>query len=168
MPATYRASVAALMAIALAACTSTTAIEPQSQSRDVRLARLYFLRPAAALSGSYGVPFDITINGQKVGDLSPGSYFFVDRPPGRYTMSVRGLLDAPFVSDVDVVASRSYYFEIGPRPPRTNMEAIAMMTWTAPGQLVSGRGLLAGFGFYALDAGTGPAKIAGLKGAQAP
>src|SRR6266540_6044273 len=128
------------MVLILAAC-ATTSVEPQSRSRDARQARLNFLRQPG-LFGSYAVAYNIAINGQHVGAVAPSSYFFVDRPPGRYTMVVQGTLDPGFETDVEVAAGASYYFEVAPRPPRTTAEVIDLATMRIPGEPMPGRGII--------------------------
>jgi len=162
----YQIGLAISMALVLAAC-ATGALEPQSQRRDPRLARLYFLRQSL-MFGSHGVTFEVAINGQAVGAVGPGSYFFVDRPPGRYTIGTHGNLDFTFKTETQVAAGGSYYFEIAQRPPGTPMEAmsLAMNSVTIPGKPMPSQGegyTPAGLRFYQLDPSVGAAKIAGLK-----
>src|SRR5262245_34942891 len=74
----------------LAGC-GTTAIESQTKTLDARQARVYFLRNTMTIGG---VGAEIKVNGQKVGALANSSYFFVDRSPGQYAVSVENPLEA--------------------------------------------------------------------------
>lgn len=47
--------------------------------------RIYFYRSGTLLG--VAVQPDIKINGEKVGSSTPGGFFFVDRPAGRYEIS---------------------------------------------------------------------------------
>ena len=61
--------------------------------------------------------FDIKIDGQVVGKIALGSYFFVDRPPGTYTLKVEPPLDwVYFESDVKVAAGGTYYYAVNIKP----------------------------------------------------
>jgi hypothetical protein len=101
----------------LAACTtvSTTTMESQTKPRDSRLARLYFIWPRSAMfkTGT----FDIKVDGQVVGKIAPDSYFFVDRPPGTYTLKVEPPFDwVYFETDAKVAAGGTYYYAINVKP----------------------------------------------------
>ena len=67
----------------LAACSTTAMV--QTKTQDTRQARVYFLRSTVTIGGVA----DIKVDGQKVASLANNSFFFVDRDPGQYTISVR-------------------------------------------------------------------------------
>lgn len=48
--------------------------------------RVYFLRSASMLGAA--IQPDIKLNGEVVGASKPGGFFFVDRPAGKYVVSV--------------------------------------------------------------------------------
>jgi hypothetical protein len=97
----------------LAAC-GTTAVEPQNKTLDTRQARVYFLRNTMTIGG---VGAEIKVNGQKVGALANSSYFFVDRTPGQYAISVENPLEAGrFATTIQLRAGTTYYVEVEQRP----------------------------------------------------
>jgi hypothetical protein len=96
----------------LAAC-STTAIESQTKVQDPRQARVYFLRKTVTIGG---VGADIKVNGQKVGALANSSFFFIDRDPGQYAISVEYPLEpGRFSTTVQLRPSTTYYIEVSQR-----------------------------------------------------
>ena len=100
--------------LVLVAACGTTAIESQSKTLDARQARLYFLRNTMTIGG---VGAEIKVNGQKVGALANSSYFFVDRPPGKYAISVENPLEAGrFSTTFQLRAGTSHYVEVEQRP----------------------------------------------------
>src|SRR5262249_18378089 len=161
MRTVYQGGAAIFVTLALAACAST-AVEPQTKSRDQRHARIYFLRPQSALGPVNSD--EIAVNGQKVGIVAPGSHLFVDRPPGRYLLGLRGGLATwkeyqPNI-EVQVAAGGSYYFEVGPPLPRMNIELMNSPLMGITGQPTSGcvrDGFLC---FYSLEPSAGSAKAA--------
>jgi hypothetical protein len=115
-----RAVIAALMVLALAACAtvSTSTLEPQSRQRDPKLARLYFIWPKSWMMKTGTL--DIKVNGEVVGKIAPDSYFFVDRKPGTYTLSIEPPYDFTyFTSDVQVAAGGTYYYSVNSRAAST-------------------------------------------------
>src|SRR5450631_2520420 len=111
----YRVIVAFCVAIQLGACAGTSALESQSRQKDVRLARLYFLREKGILGAMGGTTpaADITINGKAVGSVTNSSYIFVDRPPGVYKLAVQSGLSMTFETEAQVEPGKEYYFNIG-------------------------------------------------------
>ena len=103
-----RSALAALVCVMLAACASTSALEPQNQPLSSRAARIYILRPPAAAGGIY--PATIKINGADVGSVANNSYLSVDRPAGRYKISA--VISTASEDEVEVHAGRSHYFAI--------------------------------------------------------
>jgi Protein of unknown function (DUF2846) len=96
----------------LAAC-STTAIESQTKTQDTRQARVYFLRSTVTIGGVA----DIKVDGQKVASLANNSFFFVDRDPGQYTISVENPFETGrFSIPVALRSSSIYYVEVSQRP----------------------------------------------------
>jgi hypothetical protein len=150
-----------LWAVAPAAAAATkpavVAAKPQAPSQ----ATIYFFRPKAIIG--LGSP-DILIDGQKVGELAPGTYFVVKRPPGHYTLeSHGGIFNTGWESEVDFDAGQSYFLMVG---PQTNgapgNDLLNMLLTGTRGQQLRGHGLF-NYVFYALDAEHGRAEVAKLK-----
>jgi hypothetical protein len=163
----WRAAVAVGMLWLLAACAGTTeVVESQNKARSPSQARIYFLRNKGVVP-TLAAP-DVKINGQKVGSIATGTYFSVDRPPGSYTFGVMGGLDIDgFETTVQLSAGQTYYFEIGPKTngsPGQNL-LVPALAGTA-GTPTAGRGLIAAYRFYTLDAAAGAAEIEKLKTAR--
>ena len=97
----------------LAACATAT-LEAQNQTQDPRQARIYFLRESSLLYVA-GAP-TVRVNGQEVGRVGSGSYFFVDRPPGQYAVTLdTPLVPGRFAATVNVKAAGTYYLKVAPR-----------------------------------------------------
>lgn len=106
-----------VVALALGACATVdaTSTESQSKARDARMARLYFIWPKSYMLKTGTL--DIKIDGQVVGKIAPASYFFVDRPPGAYTLKVEPPLDfAYFETEVRVATGSTHYYAIHVKP----------------------------------------------------
>src|SRR3954447_11594843 len=86
----YRVIGVLCLALTLVACAGTSALESQSQQRDARMARLYFLREKGVLGalGGSTPAGEIKVDGKVIGAVTNGSYIFVDRPPGLRKLSV--------------------------------------------------------------------------------
>jgi Protein of unknown function (DUF2846) len=128
---TYRAVIAALIMVVLAAgaTVSTTTAEPQSKQRDARpstatlsqskprdarLARLYFIWPRSWMFKSGKL--DIKLNGAVVAKVGPDSYVFIDHKPGTYTLRVEPPFDFTyFEADVKIAAGGTYYYSVNSR-----------------------------------------------------
>ena len=113
MTRVFSAAFACVTLALLAACATAT-LETQNQAHDPRQARIYFLRESSLLYVA-GAP-TVRVNGQEVGRVGSGSYFFVDRPPGQYAV----VLDTPlapgrFAATVTVKAAGTYYLKVAPR-----------------------------------------------------
>jgi hypothetical protein len=107
--------------LTLAAC-GTTAIESQTKTQDPRQARVYFLRNTMTIGG---VAAEIKLNGQKVGAVANNSYFFVDRDPGQYAMSVENPLEpGRFSTGIQLRPSSTYYVEVAQRPEFLALNAV--------------------------------------------
>jgi len=115
----YRIVIAFGVALQLAGCAGTSAIESQSKQRDSRLARMYFLREQGVLGalGGAAPSAEIKVDGKPVGAVTNGSYIFVDRSPGLYKLSVQSGISLGFETEAQVEAGKAYYFNIG--VPRT-------------------------------------------------
>jgi len=105
------------LAVELTACASTSAVESQTRQRDGRLARLYFLREKGLIGamGGTGAGAEIKVDGKSVGTVANGSYIFVDRPPGRYALSVENKVSMAFETEIQAESGQNYYFNIGPQ-----------------------------------------------------
>lgn len=107
-------AVVGCLAIQLSGCVAPAALESQSKQRDIRLARIYFLREGnlVALYGS-AAGAEIQVDGKPVGAVIGGTYFFVDRPPGTYKLSAGTALSMAYETQARVEAGQTYYFGIG-------------------------------------------------------
>jgi hypothetical protein len=157
----YQIVVACGLLLLLGACAKTTALEPQDQLLDARLARLYFFRQARS-------PTDISgysaADGKPIGSLAPGTsvYIIADRPEGPHKITVHRSNDS-FEADVQIESATSYYFEIGPVLD-ANIDQAKLNSMELKGRPVPGR--FAGsspFMFYSLDAIAGAGMITKLK-----
>jgi hypothetical protein len=81
---------ALLLASALVGCAATgpkfTQVAASLPAVPAEQGRIYFLRTSGV---GAAVQPDVRLNGVVVGKSRPGSFFFVDRPAGRYTASAR-------------------------------------------------------------------------------
>ena len=166
----YRIVVAFCLALQLAACAGTSAIESQSKQRDTRLARMYFLREQGVLGalGGAAPAADIQVDGKPVGAVTNGSYIFVDRPPGLHKLSVQAGISLAFETETQVEAGRAYYFNIGvPRTGAPGTDLLNQAYAGGSGQPMRGQSPLnSGFSaavLYELDPATGAAAIEKLK-----
>jgi len=165
---TYRAIIACCIPVVLAACAAarTDALESQSKQKDARLARLYFIRPGGWMA--QGGTIGIKVNGQNVGGIAHGSYLFVDRPSGTYTLTVVPPFDwGNFETDVQVAAGTTYYYAIAVKPTAVPLAGGGVVTLSqsnagTPTQNKSGN-IFTTFRLNALDSATGAAAIANLK-----
>jgi len=104
--------------------------------------------------------------------LANGAYLAVERPPGRYTIRVEPVLPTGFYeADITVAPGGTYYFEIGPGRHAAGFGIIPDLIEPGlggnKGTPVPGRSFNAAFRFNQLDAATGAAEVAKLKGSQA-
>jgi hypothetical protein len=175
-----RAIAAIVMAVAigcgLAACAtvSSTSVESQSKQRDPRLARLYFIWPLGPMFRTSTI--DIKIDGQVVGKIAPDSYFFVDRPPGTYTLKVEPPFDwVYFETDTQVTAGGTYYYAINVKTaaiPVTGGGVVGVVAMRhpqlgAPMRPRDGGMIFATYKLNATDAATATAEMAKLEGRAA-
>jgi Protein of unknown function (DUF2846) len=110
----FRHNAFVLCALLLLAACATASLESQIKAQDPRQARIYFLRESALVFAG-GTP-NITVNRQEVGRVANGSYFFVDRPPGTYKITVEQPLNpGRFAADVTVRPGAVYYVKVAPR-----------------------------------------------------
>lgn len=78
-----------VLAVALTGCASGpkfTEVKSSIPTIGANKGRIYFFR-SNSLVGSAIQP-SVTLNGEKVGDSVPGGFFFVDRTPGNYEVSM--------------------------------------------------------------------------------
>jgi hypothetical protein len=144
-----------------AAAATTPAVTAKPAPQAPSQATIYFLRPNGIVG--LGAP-DILIDGQKVGELSPGTYFVVNRPPGHYTIESQGsIFHTSWQSEVDFAAGQIYFLEIGPQTTGAPGSDLLNMIFTSTsGRQLPGHGLF-NYVFYSLDAEHGRAEIAKLK-----
>ncbi len=165
-----RIVIASCLALLLAACAGTSAVESQSKQRDARQARLYFLREKGIV-GALGGPTkaaEVKVDGKAVGTVTNGSYIFVDRPPGSHQLSLENGVSMAFETDVEVEAGREYFFNIG--VPSTGAPGQVLLNQAfagGSGQPMTPRSRLSysfsGAMFYTLDPAAGAAALQSLK-----
>jgi hypothetical protein len=166
----YRIVGAFCIALQLAACAGTSAIESQSKQKDPRLARMYFLREQGVLGalGGATAAADIKVDGAPVGAVTNGSYIFVDRPPGLHKLSVQSGISLAFETEAQVEAGKAYYFNIGvPRTGAPGTDLLNQAYAGGSGQQMRGQSPLnSGFSaavLFELDPAAGAAAIERLK-----
>lgn len=84
-----------LVALTLSACASSmsfTEMNPSILPEDQDSGRIFFYRPIR-IKGTYGVSPVIRLNDTKVGVSIARGFFYVDRPPGIYTVATSPLVD---------------------------------------------------------------------------
>jgi hypothetical protein len=138
--------------------------EPQSRPQAAPPARLYFLRE----KGLWATEAGIKIDGQPVGSVSKGYYFFVDRPPGRYRITCVNPLSMDYEAEVQIEGGQTYYFGVG--TSRSGAPAQSLLNQAVSGssgqQMRSTSPLMSGFSgavLFQIDAAEGPAVIGQLK-----
>jgi hypothetical protein len=161
----YRAVIACLLTVALAACATvpTTTPEPQSKQRDPHLARLYFIWPRSWMMKTGTL--DINVNGEVAGKIAPDSYFFVDRKPGTYTLRVAPPFDfSYFEADVQVAAGGTYYYSVNSRESAVGLPHGGVVTMnptpTTGAPIEAKSGTFAAYKLRAMDAA---AAVAAMK-----
>lgn len=162
-------AVVGCLAIQLSGCVAPAALESQSKQRDIRLARIYFLREGnlVALYGS-AAGAEIQVDGKPVGAVIGGTYFFVDRPPGTYKLSAGTALSMAYETQARVEAGQTYYFGIGtPQVSPIGQNLVNQAVGGSGGQQMTARSpLMGGFSaaaLYQLNATAGAALVAQLK-----
>src|SRR6266542_3455631 len=106
---------------------------------------------------------EIRIDNQKVGDLAIGSYFFVDRSPGEYTITLESRFEpGQFIARVKLAPGGVYYFEVAPRV--TNGTPVIPALAGTVGAPINAIENSAGFQVNTLDGKSGAAIIGRLKG----
>ena len=166
----HRVIIAFCVALQLAACAGTSAIESQTRQKDSRLARMYFLREQGVIGalGGAAPAAEIKVDGKSVGAVTNGSYIFVDRSPGLYKVSVQAGISLAFETEAQVEAGRAYYFNIGvPRTGAAGTDLLNQAYGGGSGQPMRGQSVLnSGFSgavFYSLDPSAGASAIERLK-----
>lgn len=86
-----RAAATAAFVLLLTACAATgpkfTEVEASLPPLAAGEGRIFVFRDASAVGAALRP--DVRLNGSVIGSPQPGSFFFVDRPAGRYTASAR-------------------------------------------------------------------------------
>jgi hypothetical protein len=155
------------LAWVLAGCATPalTVSESQSKVRDTREARLYFIRPKTNIA--MAVAPDVKINNQFVGAIPNGSYFFVDRPAGQYTIVIEQQIDfGRFEADIQVAPGETRYFEIISKPtyiPTGGGGVVVLNPRSAGTSGVKQRSIGGSFRLNTLDAVVAAAEMEKLK-----
>lgn len=156
-----RVALAAVAGVTLAACASTSALEPQNQPLSSRAARIYILRPPA-FAGS-AVLGHVKINDAEVGSIAVNSYLFVDRPPGRYKMHA-AIGNNVLEHEVEVQAGRTYYFAINAKGSSASLGGIMIpLEGSNVGRAVTQPGWLDVGWLAEVDANTATAMMTRMK-----
>jgi len=144
----------------LGAC-ATASLESQTKTLDQREARIYFLRDSTLLY--FGGTPNLKVNGQEVGRVANGSYFFVDRPPGTYTVTLETpLTPGRFAAEVKLRPGAIYYVQVSPRVENYVISVSAGLV----GQLIEAAVVenSGAYGLTPLDEKAGAALLQKLKG----
>ena len=158
-----RLGVAFFAVVALSACATTNALEPQNQPLAARNARIYVLRPPAMVA--MALPASVKVDGNDVGAVANNSYLSVDRLPGRYKLEVGspGYFGSSEV-EAEVEAGRSYYFVLGMGGTQIPFGRVSIpIESSAQGRPVGQSKGLPGSSLGQLDASQGAALLARLK-----
>jgi len=152
-------AVALCVSLMLAAC-ATAPLESQAKVQDPRQARVYFLRESTFLY-SAGAAY-LKVNGQEVGNVATGSYFFVDRPPGTYNVTLDSpLVPGRFAANLTVQPGSVYYLKISPRTEHFFLGAtVGIIGQVIEASVVENSGA---YSLTALDRSTGTAMLASLQ-----
>jgi hypothetical protein len=78
---------------------------PNEPAVAADMGRIYFYRSSGLLG--FAMQPAVKIDGTKVGDSEPGNYFYVDRPPGTYTISTA--TEAEETVSVPLAAGQTVY-----------------------------------------------------------
>jgi hypothetical protein len=156
-------SVLWLMAAAAAAQTPSAAPAKPAPHPSGQ-ATIYFIRPNGVVSAIWGRVSSptIKIDGNKVGELTGGTYIVASRPAGHHTLAIEGLLATNWESPVDLASGQTYYLEIGPYSDAIGTQAVNALMTNTQGQRLPGHSWNPSFCFYSLDATHGRAALSGL------
>ena len=118
--------------------------------------------------GGTAATAEIRVNGKSVGTVANGTYIFVDRPPGRYTLSVENKISVPFETEVEVESGQAYYFNLGPqRSGAPGTDLLTQAISGGAGEAMTAKSVLsAGFSgvvLYRLEPSAGAKEVQGLK-----
>lgn len=149
----------ACLSLLLAAC-ATAPLESQARVQDARHARIYFLRESTFVYAGGAVY--LKVNGQEVGNVANGSYFFVDRPPGTYNVTLESpLVPGRFAANLTVRAGGTYYLKIAPRTEHLFIGmAVGVVGQIIEASVVENSGA---YSLTAMDTSSGAAMLASLK-----
>jgi hypothetical protein len=107
-----RASAAAALALLITACAATGPRFAEVQASLPPVAagegRIFVFRDASAVGAALRP--DVRLNGSVIGAPQPGSFFFVDRPAGRYTASARAETESTV--EFELVEGESAYVSL--------------------------------------------------------
>jgi hypothetical protein len=163
----YRVVMTSGLLLLLGACAKTTAFEPQDQTLDARLSRIYFFRKAGTVADAGGIATaEVRVDGKVIGSLVPGTtlYIIADRAQGTHKLTVhRAGESAGFEADAQIEDATSHYFEIGPvveaNIDQARLDAMGLKGHPMPGRFVAS----SPFMLYALDPIAGAGVITKLK-----
>jgi len=163
----YQVAMACGLLLLLGACAKTTAFEPQDQTLDARLSRIYFFRKAGTVADSGGIATaEVRVDGKVIGSLVPGTtlYIIADRAQGTHKLAVhRAGESAGFEADAQIEDATSHYFEIGPvvetNIDQTKLDAMGLKGRPMPGRFVASTPFM----LYSLDPIAGAGVITRLK-----
>jgi hypothetical protein len=143
---------------------SKAGAEAQSRPQGPRLARLYFLREKGLWASEAGIKIDDRL----VGSVSKGTYFSIEKPPGRYKITCVNPVSADYEAEVQIEGGHTYYFGVGTHQSGPPVQSLLnhVVSGSSGRQLPSSspfKGAMAGAVLYQIDAAEGPAIIGRLK-----
>lgn len=161
------AGVLAALALGFVAAISPAAAQPPANkpatsNRGAGQATIYFLRPEGLIS--MGSP-DVELDGRKVGELSPGTYFVVRAPSGPRTIKIPGVfLAGSWEGNITLSPGTTYFIELGANETGAiGMRLMTRLVSGTSGEQMNGRSFNASYSFYMLTPEKGRAIIAKLK-----
>jgi hypothetical protein len=163
----YQVVMACGLLLSLGACAKTTAFEPQDQTLDARLSRIYFFRKAGTVADAGGIATaEVRVDGKVIGSLVPGTtlYIIADRAQGTHKFTVhRAGESTGFEADAQIEDATSHYFEIGP-VVEANIDQARLDAMGLKGHPMQGRFVASTpFMLYSLDPIAGAGVITKLK-----
>ncbi|ANN76281.1 hypothetical protein BAU07_03370 [Bordetella flabilis] len=104
-------AILAITAVVLAGCArpSYDTVEMKYGNLPAGQGRIYVYQPSSPGDPVTGNPY-VLVNGWKAGRTSPGNFFFVDRPAGKYTVTIQYNPSTPLT--FDLAAGQTRYVRV--------------------------------------------------------
>lgn len=110
-----RSTLVLVTALALAACAATGPKYAEVKASIPAVAkdkgRVYFYRSEKFLGG--GIRPSVMLDGQKVGESTPGGFFYVDVRPGNHTVSLTSEVEKKLTFTINKAESRYVKLSVG-------------------------------------------------------